>query len=109
MEIKQIIKGVFNHLFLSSRPLWKERAEVCSVCPLNINGMCFRNLWIDNKYIDNPQLYNRIFNTEGIVRIMGIVPENGTCKVEEITYVRGCGCVLKFKQKSGSRCPAGFW
>jgi hypothetical protein len=109
--INEVFRGLWKSIADPFNPLWKERKEICSTCPLNVGGICRKNLWLSTKYIENQKFYNRVYNTETLQRIKGhIIPTNKTLiKTSKILYGRGCGCILWLKQRSKSRCPLKFW
>lgn len=108
---KELLRGIFNTIFFPYNDLWRKRKDICSICPININGRCQKNLWLSADYIDNYLEHNKVYNTEMLQRISGklISSKNKVITLSDEVYIRGCGCFIFFKVKSNSKCPLKFW
>lgn len=61
------------------------RNKICKVCPLNLNGICSTNLYLDPK-----------------TNKLSIKKKEGYCT--------GCGCLIEHKiKKSLGKCPCEKW
>lgn len=108
INFKQFFIGLFREITgRYDKTLYLKRKEICDICPLNNRGVCSRNLWISSKYLERPTFYNRVM-TYNILEYLGLKAKE-VIKLYKITYIRGCGCILRVKQKSDSSCPAKFW
>lgn len=110
--LKEFLRGLKNNVFSHFNPLWKQRRTICRQCPLNQNGICNKNLWLNDKYIDNPAKENNVYNAYMIKRISlkkHKLSSLSSVKINNKVYRRGCGCILFIKQKSNSSCPLKFW
>lgn len=88
MEVGNIVDGNISKVLGLDKDFVKIRAKICEDCPIYSSkngGTCNSNLWIDPK------------------------TEDVSFK-EKSGYVRGCGCILKFKWKDPiGKCIIGKW
>lgn len=88
MEVGNIITGDINKTLGLDQDIVEARRKICEKCPIYSSkngGVCNSNLWIN--------------------------PENDDISFEEKPgFVRGCGCMLRFKWRdSSNKCIAGKW
>ena len=77
-SIKQIAEGFFNNLTNRGEELYKERIEICKVCPLYKVDRIFGAICNPNLYINNKDEISK-------------KPKPG--------FEKGCGCVLRSKTR----------